>query len=652
MKIRAMQWALPAMMVLLLGACSDNGGAPEDAAEVAPDVTAEMEAFYKSKPEFFKYKTPADLPADLVWQNGADLPEVGSPEAKKGGTFNYYVDDFPRTLRKVGPDSNGPFRGWILDFTLYGLLMQHPNVDAYTPGIASEWALEEETNTVYFKIDPEARWSDGQPITTRDFFFTFFFYQSPNIQAPWYNNWYGTQYSSITRFDDRTLAISIPNPKPHFEDNIVTLSPVPQHFFKEFGADFIERYQWRFVPTPGAYSILDKDIKKGRSITLTRQKDWWAKDKKYFKNRYNVDKVRLSVIRDLPKVFEAFKRGDLDLQRLNTSEDWYEKLPNTDEDVQNGYISKDIFYNDIPRPTYGLWINSSKPLLNNKDIRVGIHYASNWQLVIDKFFRGDYQRMRTSADGYGKVTHPTLKARTFDIEKAQESFAKAGFVERGSDGILVNDKGERLAFTVTTAYARYTDLLTILKEEASKAGLELRVEVLDMTAAFKKVNEKKQDISLSAINIGGRYPRYWEFFHSDNAYDQAFLEDGSVNPDRKVKVQTNNSQMVAEKDIDVMIDAYRQAKVEEEKIEYAFKLEERIREHATFVPGFVQAYERSAHWNWLKFPDDFDVKISHYVYEYQLFWVDEEQKKRTREAMKSGETFPVSINVHDQYKVE
>ncbi len=652
MNIRAMQWVVPALMVLFLGACSSDDKAADANAEPAPDVTAEMEAFYKKDPDFFSYKTLADLPSGLEWKNGLELPDVGSAEAKKGGTFNYFVNDFPRTLRRVGPDANGSFRGWLMDFTLYGLLMEHPNVDAYTPGIASEWALESETNTVYFKLDPDARWSDGTPITADDFFFTFFFYQTSYIQAPWYNNWYGTQYRNITKYDDRTLSISIPNAKPHFEDNIVGLSPTPQHFYKELGDDFIDRYQWRFAPSPGAYVVKDSDLRKGRSITLTRLEDWWAKDRKFYKNRFNADKVRLQVIRDLPKAFEAFKRGDLDLHRLNTSEDWYEKLPNSDADVQAGYISKDIFYNDIPRPTYGLWINSHKPLLDNRDVRVGIHYASNWGLVIEKFFRGDYARMRTTADGYGKATHPTLQPRKFDIEKAQESFAKAGFVKRGPDGVLVNEAGQRLAFTVMTPYARFTDLLTILKEEALKAGLELRIEIPDLTAAFKKVNEKKHEISLSAINVGDRYPRYWEFFHSDNAYDQAFLEDGSVNPERTVKVQTNNSQMVADVEIDALIDQYRAAAVEEEKIRVGHLLEEKMYDYASFVPGFIQGYERSAHWNWLKFPEDFDVKKSHYVFEYQLFWIDEEQKKKTRAAMKSGETYPVSINIYDQYKTE
>jgi microcin C transport system substrate-binding protein len=49
--------------------------------------------------------------------------------------------------------------------------------------------------------------------------------------------------------------------------------------------------------------------------------------------------------------------------------------------------------------------------------------------------------MQSTFEGFGKYTNPKLKAIEFDAAKAAEHFAKAGFTSRGSDGILVNDKG-------------------------------------------------------------------------------------------------------------------------------------------------------------------------------------------------------------------
>ncbi|MGB5511004.1 MAG: extracellular solute-binding protein [Woeseiaceae bacterium] len=635
--------------VCLLSACGGDG---DDADLEVRDNSEEVAAYYRDNPEFFSFKTPDDLPDDLVWEDGMDLPDLGSPEATKGGTFNYFLADFPRTLRRLGPDSNGSFRGWILDFMMPPLATIHPAADGYYPGLAESWAAVPEERTVYMRLDKNARWSDGEPITADDYLFMFFMYHSEDIVAPWYNNFYRVNYNNITKYDDYTISMTVPTVRPHFEDFILGLGPLPQHFFKELGDDYVERYQWRFVPTAGAYIVSDENVRKGRSITLTRIKDWWAKDKKYYRNRFNADNIRLTVIRDDAKQFEAFKRGDIDMIRLNTSELWYEKLPDSDADVQKGYIHKATFFNEKPRPTYGLWINTARPLLDNSDIRIGIHHASNWELVIEKFFRGDYSRMRTSADGYGVATHPTLQPRIYDIEKAQEYFRNAGFTKRGDDGVLVNAAGERLSFTLTTPYSTLTDVLTILKEEALKAGLEYRIEVLDMTAGFKKANEKKHDIQLTALNVGDRYPRYWETFHSDNAYDKAFLDDGSENPERKIKVQTNNIFSLADREIDELIEAYRAAATEEELVSIAYTLEEKLYDLAVFIPGFIQGYERSAFWRWVKFPEGFSERDMDYVYHYQQFWIDEAAREETLEAMQRGETYPVSIRVYDQYRTD
>src|SRR5690606_37580221 len=357
-------------------------------------------------------------PTDLVWEDGMDQPDIGSPEAKKGGTQFEFMQDFPRTLRTVGPDSNGAFRNWILDNVAVQLAHRHPDTFEYYPGLATSWAVSQEDKTVYIKLDPDARWSAGEPVTADDYLFLFFFNRSEYIVAPWYNNWYSTQYTNITKYDDYTISLTMPEAKPDMLTNALEHTPVPEHFYQNFGPDFVERYQWSFIPTTGAYCIRDQDTAKGRSVTLTSNDDWWAKDKKFWRNRYNADQIYISVIRDSAKAFEAFKVGDIDMFGLNLAEYWYDKLPDSDPDVQNGYIHKSVFYNQRPRPDYGLWMNSARPLLDNQDVRLGINYATNWDLVIERYFRGEYARLNSPQDGFGEFSHPTLKARPFDIDKA------------------------------------------------------------------------------------------------------------------------------------------------------------------------------------------------------------------------------------------
>ena len=63
----------------------------------------------------------------------------------------------------------------------------------------------------------------------------FFINQSRYIVAPWYNNWYSTQYTNITKYDDRTFSISVPEAKPDMDSRVLGLSPKSAAFFNGIG---------------------------------------------------------------------------------------------------------------------------------------------------------------------------------------------------------------------------------------------------------------------------------------------------------------------------------------------------------------------------------------------------------------------------------
>ena len=336
-----------------------------------------------------------------------------------------------------------------------------------------------------------------------------------------------------------------------------------------------------------------------------------------------------------------FKKGELDAASLTLAEYWYDKLPDDDPLVEKGLVKKAVFYNQRPRPPYAMWINRDKPLLNDRNIRLGIQYASNWQLVIDKYFRGDYQRLNHTAIGYGPFTQPRIKAREFSVDKALEFFAKAGFTERGPDGILVNESGAKLSVSLTTGYTTLKDALTIIKEEAAKAGLEFRLQIMDNTAGFKLAMEKQHEIHFMAWGYGAEmYPRYWETFHSVNAY----------NPDGSIKTQTNNLNSMNIPELDDLIVGYRASTDSNTMIKMAHRMEEIIHDDASVVPAFLIPFYRVGYWRWRHYPDDFNLMISESSSEFALSWMDVEEKRRTLRALRSDETFEKSIKVYDQYK--
>ncbi len=231
-------------------------------------------------------------------------------------------------------------------------------------------------------------------------------------------------------------------------------------------------------------------------------------------------------------------------------------------------------------------------------------------------------------------------------------FAKAGFTERGSDGMLVNAEGQRLSFTVSTGYQTMKDVLTILKEAAAKAGLEFRVEVLDGTAGWKKVQEKQHDIHFAAFGVFlEMYPRFWEHYHSDNAYDDAFLDDGSINPERKIKTQTNNLETFAVFEVDGLIERYRASPDTDEMIAIA-NADGRASCTITrpMCPASTNRFIAWATGAGFAIRRFFNHKHSSSAGQLFVHWIDEDMKQETLDALKAGKTFEPQIRYYDQWQ--
>ncbi len=596
----------------------------------------------QQRPDYFEFFTEEDLPEDLQWTSNLDEPELGSPQAKKGGTFHSYIPGggYPPTIRSCGREANNSFRSYHWDDIELALTSFHPETGNVIPNLADRWSVAADGQTVYFHIDDDAKWSDGREVTSGDWMMTFYVYLSPYLTEPFYRAYYGEQYWGIASYGKDYLCIRLATPKPLAEGFAGFIAPFQEEFYREFGPDFESRYAWRPRPTTGAYRIREEDILKGRSIALTRVQDWWAKDKKYFKHRFNPDRIEYLQVRDDSKVFQLFLRGDIDVYLIGDSNQWYEK---TEVDkVFNGYVEKATFYNEYPAVSRGLYFNLSRPPLDNLDVRIGLQHASNWQKVIDLDFRGDGQRLNLLNEGYGEMSHPTLKTRPYSVKLAREAFARAGYTEQGPDGVLRDSQGRRLSFTISFPRVPvWIPVLLRLKEEALRAGVEFKLEAMDPTASFQKVSRKEHEIAFTGFQNQLPFPDYYQGFHSKDAY-----EPGT----RKPRPMTNNISVFADPEVDKLLEENRNARSLEVIRETSYKLEEIFHERAVWVPSIRRPFYRVGYWRWVRWPENFNVRLGNEPEMNHVHWIDPEVQKDTLEAMTSGRTFPERNLIFDQHR--
>lgn len=591
---------------------------------------------------YFSFKSEDDIPNNLNWQDGMDQPEIGDPRAVKGGTFNYFTPTFPPTLRRTGPKTNHSFRSRIYDDIEIPLVNIHPITKQFIPGIAKRWALGPDKRTVFYEIDERATYSDDSPIVATDFMWGVYIRCSDYVVEPFFKQYLREQIANITVYSDRLLSISLPEPKP-LMPFYAFVFPAPQQFYAEYGPDYTERYQWRPEPTSGAYHIKPEDLKKGISLTLSRKKDWWAKDHKFYKNAYNPDRIKYALIRNQSKAFEMFLAGELDYFLIVNTDLWYRK---SEVDAAfNGYLHRYTFYNQYPRPPWGLHLNVARPLLDNLDVRIGIQHACNWQRVIDNVFQSDYSRLNNFSEGFGAFTNPDITAREYSIQKAREAFARAGFDQRGPDGILRRSDGTRLSISVTfSAVPPRSTIMEILREEAKRVGLDLRLDGLEPSVAFKKSSDKQHDSVLTAWATTPPFPRYYQFFHTDNA----------LTPEGLPKPDTNNINSFSDPRMDAISELMRRTGDLEVLRQACFEGQQIIHDQAIFVPGYVTDFVRCGAWRWIEWPDTDTMPFCPpSIYEpldSYLFWIDQDKEKETRKAMREGKTFPEVQKVIDHFR--
>ena len=596
--------------------------------------------------DYFSWKTPDDIPSDLVWETGAEEEEIGDPAAKKGGTLRIAINYFPPTLRPIGPESNHVYRDKMYSDTEMGLIGIHPVSKKPFPGIAQSWAVSEDRKTVYYKINPKARYSDGVPIRAHDFLFNVYLRTSDNVFAPFSKQYFRDQFAQFTMYDDLTISVTLPEEKPN-PYLYASASCAPSHFYKEFGPDYRERYQWRVPPSTGAYQVHPEGIVKGRSITMERVKDWWAKDMKYYRYRYNPDQLHYKVVASNDKAYELFKLGQIDLIDLEDVKDlnyWYEK--SEIDPVYKGYIHKAKFYRDWPTIPWGMYMNMDEGLLREKDIRLGIQHALNFQRVSDSVYRGDYSRINTIADGFGRFTNTSIKAREYSPLKAREYFAKAGFTEEGVDGILKRPDGTRLSISCSIKNdPTREEQLAILSSEAKKCGFELRIDSQALGVWGAKIGKKEHEMTFLGWGVGPPYPRMRQFFHSDQAFD----ENGERKP------STNNLCSFADPRMDIVTENMRYARTENELEEAAHEAAQIVHDAAIYAPGVAKPFTVIIYWRWLRWPNTESLQFSYgqvsALSESHVFWIDDARKKETIAAQKSGKVFTETENVYDQFRV-
>src|SRR5579884_353903 len=310
-----------------------------------------------------------------------------NPDAPKGGTMKFSAIGTFDTLNPYiikGVPAAGI--GQIFD------TLATPSADeaASEYGLVAESiALAADKLSVLYTLRPEARFHDGSPMTPDDVVWTFDTLRDKG--HPMYRNYYG-DVTKVATEGERGVRFFFKDSNNRELPQILGEMPV---LSKKYWSthDFTKT---TLDPPLGSGPYKVASVDPGRSIVYQRVPDYWGMNLPVNKGRYDVDTIRYDYYRDATVALEAFKAGQYDVRRENSSKAWATGYDSPA--LRQGLIKKEAIPNELPSGMQGFGYNLRRPMFQDPRVRQALAYAFDFEWSNKNLFYGLYTRTRSYFD--------------------------------------------------------------------------------------------------------------------------------------------------------------------------------------------------------------------------------------------------------------
>lgn len=566
------------------------------------------------------------------WETNTDFDLIGDPRAVKGGELKHAnMSDFPSTLRYYGPNHTA----WnqMINYMVYEpLLWLHPTSLAYMPALATHWQISEDKRTFRFRINPNARFSDGSPVTSADVVATWKLLTDKTLQDP-------AQTLVFSNFEppvaESKYIVSVRAKNVNWQ-NLLNfgnlLLVMPAHTLNKLnGAAYIKEYNYKMLPGSGPYVISEQDVAKGNSVRMRKRTDYWAEKERRNIGVNNFATINQQVVRDENLEFERVKRGDLDLFVLTRAQQWVQELgfPH----VKRGLIQRRKIFNNNPQGIQGIAINTRREPYNDIRVRKALRHLFNRELMIEKLAFGEYVP-QDSIFAFSVYENPDNEKIKYDPQRAIQLLAEAGWKDRDSAGRLTRN-GQPLTVELVYGTQGFDRYFTVFQEDLRRIGITLNIRLVTWETLIKLLDD--QAFQMAMIGYTG------EVFPNPRANSHSSLAD---------QKNTNNITGFKNKRADEIIEIYEREFDVNNRVKLMREFDGIFTNEHHFILQWSAPFQRLVFWNKFGYPQGILTRIGDYRDIPTLWWFDPDKARRVEAAMKD-----TSINIgegapDDKYWVE
>ena len=497
----------------------------------------------------------------------------------------------PPTINPLSSTTMGA--STIQGFVIEGLLTSDLDTLEWKAGLAESWEIKDDSKTFEFTLRKGIKWHDGKPFSVEDVKFSFDIifkddYPTQRIRA-YFENFYPP-----TILGPHKIQFKV---KKKYHKNFDVLasggyfSIVPKHIYHQ---PKDKKLLNKMLIGTGPYML--KEFKRGQRALLEKNRQWWGRGEAHLKEQYQFDQVIVRFIKGETPQLENFKKGKLSFLGL-TPEQYMKKTKG--KKWGKKYHKKQV-QNQSAKGYSFVGFNLKNPLFQAKKARQAMAHLMNRDFMIDKFLSG----MSLPATGplyrQNSYSNPTVKPLEFDPSKALRYLKSAGWEDTDNDQILdriIKGKKTRFSYTLLIPNKDFEKYLTIFKQDSKKAGVEVKLKLIEWNTFVKHLDERNFEAVILAWGGGSVEWDPKQIWHSSS-------QDGGSN-----FIHYSNQE------VDALIDLARVTMDKKKRLPILHKVYRLIADDAPYIFLFNRKYDLYAYQNSIERPKDtfnFGIGTSHW----------------------------------------
>jgi peptide/nickel transport system substrate-binding protein len=372
----------------------------------------------------------------------------------------------PQTLNPfIGLDEES-YTVWAIN---WDLLVNFSTEDlSPSPGIAESWEVSDDRKTVTFKLDPDRKWSDGTPVTSKDVKWSLETLGSEGELFTSYTN----NVTSITTPDDETVVIKTSRPDARIVGGLF-IYILPEHIWGKVPLEELTTTYQPELPMVGTGPFIVTEFDRGRIIRMEQNPEFEPKPK--------FSQVQFVKYGTQDATERALDLGEIDsvVEVQATTFDSLGDKENIETVDSPSPAFTQLAFNLCPErlcPDANF-----NPAIQDLDVRKAIAYSIDRERVNEIANRGTSFVANGFLPSFYESFHEEPdEIYAFDPEKANQILDDAGWTREG-DGIRTKD-GEELSFDLLVRSESQSNIQAakLISEMTREVGIEYNVEVVSV----------------------------------------------------------------------------------------------------------------------------------------------------------------------------